>query len=634
MRGLRGSVVSAVLFSSLLIIPAAPGEVRGDVSDFEEIVVDVEDLIGYFGLVDFDISGGGETVVPYGTLDAHGTLGGQYLVGSSFGILDLSLNFNTEQYYDFQGHLHTDEVAVDLDAMRFLRNIEHRNLPLASDTSAAPLYTPDDRDPADDYGAEIGEQSVEARWKVPGYPAHVRVLARQYTVEGERQQVFLNENCTTNCHNVSMTRRVDTTTRQMGIGADAHAGYVDISYNFKGTRFEDNEPDPVFGYDPIFSPLGTIRAATTSVHNAYPDMKSSRHELHITTNATGRWTGGMGWTLGERENDDADLTEEFRGVSGYLTWRPSEKILLSADSRQILRQDEAPRAGSQAALARITDGLPLEYGTLETRYRASMTYYPTPDVKLKGKVSRAETEREDEESWGLPDCTTTDEWGILGRFRLGRGWILRVDHNTRDTSDPEYDTSPTGSRHSMLESQWTPLPNLAVVIDIRDISDENTDSGRVSERLLLNAGVTYSPSPPVNLGLHLFRYEDDVDTDLTFDGGSGTILADPGAPYRAESDHLLFRISWAATESLQLTGAFSHLDANGSFRSELPQFSDVGDYSRLEVTQVESSLDVLYRMKGGWSLTGRLAQLEYEDRGSLREDEEVRRLAAVISKRW
>lgn len=634
MRGLRGSIVAAVLISSLLIVPALPGESRGEVGDLDEVAGDIQERVLFLGFFNLDVEGGGENVMPFGTLESHGVLGGEYFSTSDFGLLDLNLNYNTEQYYDFQGHLQTGSVTVDLDAERFIRNLDHRNLPLASDTSSAPLYTPDDRNPGDDYWMDVGEQSVLVKWKIPTYPAHVRVSARRYTMEGEKQQVFLNENCATNCHNVSETRKIDTVTQQLGVGADVHFGYVDISYDFKTTIFEDNMADPVFTYGAIVSTLGTLRATDSFPHNAYPDVTSVEHTLNISTNLTGRWTGGLGLVFGERENEDSDLKEDYRKASTYLTWRPSDRILVSAATRQTLRQDDAPSAGSAAAVERINDGLPLEYGTLKTRYRASVTYYPATGIKIRGKLGREEIEREDEESWSLPDETSTDLWGITGRVRYGKNWMLRLEHEDRSTTDPQYPTTPTDRSRTTLGVQWRPRPNVMVVADVKDICDENSESGHENKKLFFNGGVTYSPIGPVSLGFHYFRFEDDVDTNLTYDGAGGTIVTDTDVPYRARGDQYLIRASWVATEHLQLESDFSYLDAEGAYDARDPNFDDVGLYSILDVVQRESSLGVRYSFRRDWELSVRLARLEYEDQGALITDETIDKVGAVVSKRW
>ncbi len=639
MRVLRGSTIAAVLFTTLLMSLMLPGRVLADMDDVGEVVVDVEKFDLYLGYTDLDIDGGGQTVRPFGTLEPHAVFGGTYFNPLEAGLLDLSLKYDTEHYYGFEGSFDGDAMSLDVEAGRFIRNLVHDNLPLASDTSAAPLYVPDDLNPGAGYGVDIGEQSVRLNYKVPNYPAHLKVSARQYTMEGEKQQVFLDEgypgsgSCAS-CHNVSRTRKIKTSIQQIGVGADAHLGYFDVSYQFRSTMFEDDMPDPVFTFSAIASPFATFRAAGPYPHNTNPDITSQEHTLNISTNITGRWAGGLGLGFGERENEDSDLAEEYENARTYVVWRPSDRVVMSADTLQTLRQDDPPSAGSAVAVARSTDGLPLEYGSLRTRTRASVTYYPVRGIKVRGMVGKEKIEREDEENWGLPDETTSDLWSLTSRIRLSGGWLFRAGLESRDTSDPQYFTTPTDSTKTSVGAEWRPRTNVTLMADWKSICSENSRNGRDSEKMFVNSGITYSPTPPVSLSLFYFRFEDDVDTDLAYDGPSATIVTDPDVPYRANGDQYLVRLAWAAAENLSLEGNLSYLNAEGSYDAGDPAFDDIDLYSSLDVQQVESSIGVRYSFRQDWDLSLSLARLEYEDRGAQTTDETIDEVGAVVSRRW
>jgi len=579
--------------------------------------------LGYFYL---DVEGGGQKSVPYGLLESHPVVKFDYYLPASWGVLDLYFDYASNDYNQFKGDLIFDWGQFQLETRYFPRNLVHMDLP-----PAAPIYAPDDENPNDQYQLDNREQSAFFKVKIPEYPAHVKLTARRYTVEGDMQQIFLDENCASACHNVSQTRPVKTTTDQLGVGIDAHVGWVDLSYNFKNTTFEDGKPDPVYFFGPISSGSASPGFA---VHNTYPDISSQEHQLNISTNITGRIVGGLGIGVGDRKNEDVDLTEDYQNLMGYFAWRPNRKIALALRGKQFTSQDNPPTSGSQAYLDRVSDGLPLEFGSRVTKHTASLSYYPVNGVKLLGEYNYEDIERTDEESWGLPADSTTDGWNLLAQVKRWRKLNLKVSYGQKDTTNPSYDITPTNASEAVFSALWMVKPNLSLIADLKNIDEKNDENGRDSERQFLSGGITYVPVTPLSLGFYYFRFNDDVKQDLSFDGpGLGPII-DPDVPYKANSDQYLLLITWIATDRLELRGEYSYLTSDGSYQVNEPAFQDVGDYSRLDAVQQESSLDVLYTMGRGWDLSARIARLEYDDKISSSGNEEVNEIGAVVSRRW
>jgi hypothetical protein len=617
------TIVSACLF----LLMAGP-VFADEVTDLAE-GCGAEAAIGYGGCIGYEglsIDGGGETVMPFGFLESHPVLKAHYHEPVGLGLVDIAVDYGGNGYYNLTGDYYGTSASAVVRSEKFVRNLEHLNLPGPYDTSTSPLYWSEDINPADEYSVDLSQQYAYIKYKLSTYPANASLSVRRYQVEGEKQQFILNENCATQCHHASETREIQTTTDQVTLTGSAHVGFVDVSYQYKGTQFTDDQSSPAFSYGTISSFSGT-----RDLHNIYPETSSTEHVVDLSTNHTGRFSGFVGFTLGERENKESALSEQYQNIVGRFLWRPNTKMSLILDSRQLYRQDDAP--GTALEAQRLADGSPLKYGTVRNRNRATVNYYPADGVDLQGMVMITATEREDNELWGLPDETTSSEVRMTARLKPSSAVKVKATWSDTTTDDPSYRTAPTDSQKIMVSGQWIPATGICLTADVKDFADENSDSGLVNERQILGAGVTYTPQFPVSLVFRVYQFTNDITTDLTF-ADSAPAISEDDVPYTAEGTQYMLQAVWRASKKLQLTGHYSYLLATGNYEVATAGFTDVNDYSGMDAIQQESAVDLIYTMDGGWGVTARLASLSYEDKESDLEDEKVNQVSASVTKRW
>jgi hypothetical protein len=185
-----------------------------------------------------------------------------------------------------------------------------------------------------------------------------------------------------------------------------------------------------------------------------------------------------------------------------------------------------------------------------------------------------------------------------------------------------------------LYGQWVPSTRLCLDADLKDFSDENTESGQVNDRQIISAGVTYTPPRPLSLAFRIFRFVNDIKADLTFADIAPVPVTDEDVPYSADGTQYMVQAAWNASRSLLVTGRYSYLQAEGSYKTDATGFEDVGAYSGLDAVQQESSLDLDYTLGGGWGLAARLAKLTYKDKASDLDDEDISQLSASVTRRW
>jgi len=577
------------------------------------------------GYEELSIDGGGETLLPYRLLDSHPVARAHYQKPLGDGLLDLSFSWEGEDYYNFTGDYYglTDTVVVR--SQKFVRNLEHVNLPGPANSSSQ--YWSEDLDPGDAYHLDHQESYASFKYKWHSYPANVSVAIRQYTTEGEKQQLFLNENCATNCHNISETRTIKTSTDQIFLNGTTHLGLVDVSYNYKNTQFTDEASDPVYAFGSIPSYTGT-----RDVHNAYPDLDSSEHLLSVSTNHTGRISGLLGLGVGDRENLDSGASEKYQQLLGRFLWRPNKTVAVFLDSKQLYQQDDRPPAALESA--RLADGAPLRYGSVLNRHKLTVNYYPVDILDLKGEFLLTDTQREDNELWGLPDDTSSNEWRLTARIKPAPKVKIKASYADKVTDNPAYQSSPTDSRKILLSGQWIPVSGLCLEADLKDFADENTDNGQVNDRQILGAAVTYAPPRPFFLAFRVYQFTNDISADLTFADTAPLPITDEDVPYTAEGTQYMFQAVWNASKKLQITGQYSYLQAEGSFDVDTTGFTDVEDYSGLDAIQQELFLDLRYTMNDGWGVSTRFARLSYEDKESSLEDEDASEISASVTRRW
>jgi len=627
---MRGKGFRALTIASIALSVILAGTVLA--ADTEEQVEDCGEGTrrGYglcLGYEELSIDGGGETLLPFRLLDSHPVARAHYQEPLGTGLLSFSFSWEGEDYYQFDGDYYGLTDTFVFRSQKFVKNLEHRNLPGPSGTTGSPLYWHEDLDPGDEYSTDQQEHYASFKYKWHTYPANISVAVRQYITEGEKQQLFLNENCATSCHLLSQTRNVKTTTDQVFLNGTTHLGPVDLSYHYKNTQFTDDEPDPVYAFGSISSFSGT-----RDVHNTYPDLDSSEHLVSLSTNHTGRFSGLLSLGLGDRENTDSDVSEKYQQLLGRFLWRPNELFAVFLDSKQHYQQDDRPP--SALGSARLADGAPLRYGSVLNRHRLTVNYYPLDNLDFKGEYSLSDTRREDNELWGLPDDTSSNEWRLTARFKPLSKVKIKAAYSDKVTDNPAYRSSPTGSRKILLSGQWIPASGLCLEADLRDFADENTDSGLVNDRQIVGAAVTYTPQRPLSLALRVYQFNNDITADITFADISPTPILDEDVPYKADGTQYMLQATWNANKKLQVTGQYSYLQAEGSFDAAIAGFADVEDYSGLDAVQQVSSLDFKYTLNDGWGLSGRLAQLSYEDKESTLPDEDVSEVSASVTRKW
>jgi len=575
--------------------------------------------------------GGGETLRPYDDLDSHPeALFDVYFRNPEWGRVHATGEYlgGTDHTARVDARYQT-MVNATVTSQGFPHNQEHLTLPGPSGETPVAQFNPDDQDPGADYRKDLGEQTLRVIAGLPQYPAHVRVRARRWTVGGEAQQIFVDENCTTNCHDISQTRDLDSTTTEVGAGADAHLGYGMVSYAYDYTQFRDDEDDPEHTYGAVDG----VSAGGVSAHNTYPDARLWEHRVRVSTTQTGQITASAGLHLGRVENEDSDVARDYYRGEADVTWTPWSWVTALVRYRRTHKEDDVPDA---AAALRETAGLPAEYGEDEDRYAASLSVRPIDRLTLRGDVVRTERVSDEADGFRLPSDSRKTEWKASAFYRPVRRVNLRASYSALKVDDEAVErTDPTQSRRWQAWASAQPWSFLSVNASYSGVSAENEDFDRDEDRSVLQAGITVMPVASVAVGGFYSRFCNEVTAAVTSVSEGVKLRVDGDTPYEALGTQYGVFADWRPLERLTLRGQWSILRAKGSFETGSATFGDLGAFSDFDARQQDLAVDLGYEWESGWGVTTRFEKSDYAQEGAIEEeDEDVLEGKLILSKRW
>lgn len=605
-------------------------EIKGDCTQCHKRRAETEATVSA-GFLYRQKDGGAETLRPYEKLESHPegafdvyyrdpAWGRVHAVGEYLGGADHGARVDVR---------YRNLVTGSATSLGFPHNQEHLALP-ASTGETPPLFLADDRNPGGDYRKELSEQTVNLRVGPGVYPAHVRVMARRFAVEGDAQLTFLDENCTTNCHNVSQKRKLDHTTAEIEGGADAHAGYGMISYAYNYTQFRDDENDP----EHVFGPITGVTPGGISAHNTYPDARAWEHRVRLSTTQTGQVTASAGLHVGRVTNEDTDVARNYYRGDADLGWAPFTWVQGALRFRRVHKADDL--GSSDAEALRETAGLPVEYELEENRYSAMVSLRPFSRFTLRGDAIRTERVRTQADGFGLPADSRKTEWKAGAHYRPVRGVALRGSYGILRTDDEQgLPTAPTEARTWQAWASVQPWWFLSFNGSWLDVRAENEDFDRDEERSVAQASLVVTPVAAFSLGGFVARFRNEVKAPVDATAGGVTLRVDSSAPYEAVGTQYGVFADWEPVERLALRTQLALLKATGSFETSSAAFGDLGEYSDFDARQWDLSLDLGYEWASGWGVASRFVRSAYrQDGASPEDDEDVTEGRLILSKRW
>lgn len=557
-----------------------------------------------------------------------------------------------------------------LSSDSLFHNLDHERLsPPSSDST----LRSEEINPQDSYGLRYRDSKAFVKVKMPDYPAHLIFEGRILENEGLTQQRFLNENCTTMCHRISYSRKLDWRTKELSIGINGHLGPVELAYIHNIKNFEDKNEPPVYLYGPS---LG-YRLSGTFEHNKNPKLSSFSDTFKAHTSYTGRIVASGTYTTGKRENDTSGGHVHYKTGAGDFTWVPLGILTIAIKFRHldldVDNPDTVTASNREGTFIRTFNVRP-SLSSKKNTANLIITYRPIKGLSLRGEYERAETERSDTgigpDKWGVPDKSIEDSIRITGRYRPYRTVNIKLSYKYKHIDDPPYENQSFRIHEGTGMINWNPLRFLGFSFNYKTIRGEET----VFERELISGNLsrsfplkrdnfrdnlsllfTVTPLKDLSLNANYSYFKDRITSDLLYGSDflnsvtkENYVLKDEDVPYKAKGHTISFGGSLNISKDLTLSieahrtkseGAFypDVLTATNTF-SGLGQLtgdtSGIGDFSILDIVQDSFSIGCEYRLRDMWTVRINYIYRNYDDRKDDSLDGNVNIVYLTLSKKW
>ncbi len=572
----------------------------------------------------------------------------EYLKSSFGGDLHLEYDplpqrFSIETHYlnqkDYFGEL--DYAYRDIVLFNFLtrgvyHNLDHLTFGPDDLTTPSPSFT--DLDPNAEYALENTLRRASIRFKTPDFPFHVYADATTVDRTGTIQQRFLR-GFTGGLDKVSQSRDIDWSSLEARVGLNSHLGPVEVDYNHSEKKFEARGPDKVL-YD--------VYPTFTAAHNEVPDLKSSADTVKLHTSYTGRVVAAVGYSSGDKKNQDSGAKADFTNSAGDLTLTPVAGLLLVMKYRHFELNEKTPD----------TVMVPAPGGGLNTfSVRAPITskrdvisgaarYRITSDLTAKGEYAVDSVDRNigtGANAWDVAPKTTkvTSRLGL--NYRVMNKLALRADYSAAQIENPAYPNDPDRINAAQAGVTWTPTPRVLAFASYGNIQQNRTmltaplaGGDRKNTRDQVLGSITLLAGSRTSITASYFYYNNKEKQTITFRDDSGHFILEDSVPYGDTAQVYSLSGSQALAEGIVVTADASRSYSKGNFRVDgsVPGTTGIDTLSDIKVVEdiLTAGLEVQFNRNTGGSF--RYQYRHYDDQIDNTQDGRVTTAMTTLYVKW
>ncbi len=531
----------------------------------------------------------GDLGIHYFSLNQHLYLDARYLNDS---------DYHGEFHFDYKGLVRFHALGESL-----YHNLEHISYPTQSipnPVTGTPPLTVSDQNPGDEYHMDVRRASVQARGKLPSFPAHLNLAYWRLEREGSQQMRYLDESCG-GCHKQSRTRQVDRVTEEFTGSIDAHLGPVDLILEQLVRQFRDQAPVPT----DIFQEhdFRTANAALLE-HDEDPDSQLIATTLKAHTSLSGGFNAAAGFTVGTRKNQSkltgvspVEAETDFTKTVGDVSYTPTPRLTLNFRYR--LLDMTSSNSNVQFLNDVLADpdvftlpNIPVRNTIDLTRawYAGTATWRPHRSLTVKGDYRREDLDRSNTGAAGDPLVWVLPDHEVRSQYRLStflhprsvKGLKFKTWYQYRTTDDPAYATTIAEGHEGFAALTWAPAPFWGFHLSGRAARGENQEhtvlqvtangSGeyqidRTSTNQSLAAGFWANISRTCDLGLHYGYFRTRIEQDILFgqEPFNDLTIEDEDVEFAQDVQTLTLAVNLRATDALGLLFEARGSKADGQY---------------------------------------------------------------------
>jgi len=486
-------------------------------------------------------------------------------------------------------------LQMDLSYMKFNHFLDYDPLTNHDDVT--------DTNPGKDNGITIEEFKAGNSIRLPALPfAKFFANFRTYKKKGSRQSTTAakNNSCSS-CHLNSASKRIDSSTNDIGLGFEADIKNVAFKYEYAGQKFDEDGQAPTANYTSFYPfPLQGVNP-----YGDTPDFEKNSHKFSIHSQLPFSSSIFSSYQFGKRTNRDTNEDVDFTSFSARLSKFFSKllacdifygKYTMDNDIENAYERDTA-RGGIdlKTRFLKRTSGL-LSYRwedidrenfsvdeTKKRTYSASLNTRIIKDLRLHLRYKKTK----------VRDPFTTENNSFAGDTVL--------------TSLPEKEDQIYASLN------WNPVARFSLNSSVRYTSSRNSRYNLDEDLYEFVVSAWYVPFENTTLTCSFTTFKNDIDTGGSYKTFHVDELLYRNMPYENASNSFHVAGTYQATSRLALTGDITFTTSTADFDGQLDN-NNLGDYSDLDIEQLQASAGFTYLINRNMSLYANYRYSEYNDR--------------------
>jgi hypothetical protein len=525
---------------------------------------------------------------------------------------------NNYDFYTDGGFAYNDLLLFRDILVGTYHNLDHFNYQSAGEPPGL-IYS--DRNASDNYNISYIDNLFSLRLKAPDFPFHTFLRHRHVEREGTIQQRFLLGDFG-DVNKISQSRDIDWKSNTYTLGANSHAGPIEIEYTYDPAEFNPGRNSIL--YDTY--PADTSRPSDVYPHNVVPETESSAHSIKLHSSYTGGVVAGATLSnLHQKNNYSYTESTTWKGAVDF-SWIPDPVLGLFFKYRRSNIDMDTPNTVTLNGVNN-TLNYSVRQGISSDKdvFSLSARYRPLNILSLLATYKFSHLERDDVEEWVvLPRKTDIHSIHFTAQANPIDKVKLKAIYEYKNYNDPAYNTSPDNSNKLRLTTTYTPVFWMNVYLEYllsfsgRDsLHSLNNDPSvllkngeREERRDQFLVSLSTQLSPKTSLTASWFYQRWDVDQDLAYGKssitGTGDLpYVDGDVPYTDESNSFSLSLFYTPRKDISLSADASYTITKGETGYDTvvagAPFS-LSTFSELKASETILSLEITKKLSSDWEI--------------------------------
>jgi len=488
-------------------------------------------------------------------------------------------------------------LIMDLSYMKFRHFLDHDPL------SNQDFFT--DYNRGEDNGITIEEIKADNTIRIPALP-FLKFFAniRKYKKEGTKQTTTVSKDCSS-CHVSSVNKRVNQSTDDIILGFEGTLKKITFNYEYSGQRFYEDASAPRsdYGQGASFYQFSGINS-----YGDTPDFKKDAHKISLRSPLPFSSSIFASYQFGKRTNRDTHNDIDFSSFSARLYKYFSR--FLSCDLFYGNYQMDSRLNGSFER--------DIEKGGIDIKIK----FLKRTSAKITYRWEDIDRNNFSE------DHTRKTIYKAALNTRIMRKLRLHIRYKKTRISEPFAlvdnaftesiikTTLPKDENQIYASLNWNPYSAFSLNSSIRYTNSRNTEYNIDEDLYEFIISSWYMPFQRLTLMGSFTLFKNEIDTGSAYKPfhlrDEGSLIFYDNVPYDSLSHSIYLSATYIFSPRLALTGDITFINCSADFDNMLNN-NNIGDYSDLDIDQMQASAGFTYLINPRMSLYGKYIYHEYED---------------------